>query len=151
MSWRARTILVTLLFLVAGCVYTPLKSPEVRSSLIGTGSHYPTQIGKTSRDAVIARFGLPTYSSRHYRACGYLFATDTGRATGLLPGPCTLYFGCTVVSEMDDIWLEFDADGILRRCEKRLLSKYDDEKAWREFLKTVPDPIRQDQMLDGLP
>jgi len=153
MTYRTRITLAMLFVLAAGCIYTPLKSPEIRSSSIGNTPDCPIQIGKTSRDAVIAKFGLPGYSSRHYRACGYLFATNKGAVTGLLMGPCVPYFGSAEVSEMDDVWLEFEADGILCRCEKHLSNKFgnDDEKAWREFSKTVPDPIRRDQMVDGAP
>ncbi len=145
---------VVLLWVGAGgCAFTPVQSPDRRSAQFGPGPDARFRVGETPRAAVYAAFGSPSYSTRHDRACGYLFAVTVGREKGLLMGPCMPYVGEADVSDMDDVWLEFDDRGILRRVEKHLVARHsdDDEQAWRTFARTVPDPIRPEQMLDGRP
>jgi hypothetical protein len=111
------------------------------------------QVGVTTRDAALGVLGKPNYSTQHDLAMGYLFVVKTGTARGLLVGPCTPYIGSADVQEDDDVWLEFDEQGVLTRAEKQLIKKHhhDMEAAWRHFARSVPDPIRPEQMLNGAP
>jgi hypothetical protein len=143
-------VIIVLGPLLSGCVFIPAKSPVWRSDAIGDGPHATIRIGETDRETVLRMFGKPSYSTERDRAFGYLLYVETGRATGLLMGPCMPYIGSTTVAKCDDVWLEFDERGILSRVEKHLLKKYDDdtEAAWRQFTQPVPDPIRREQMME---
>ena len=146
---------LTALLLVAagGCVITPAKSPEMRSEQVGQDSNSPVRVGVTTRDAALEILGKPNYSTQHDVAMGYLFTVKTGTARGLLVGPCTPYIGSADVYDADDVWLEFDERGVLKRAEKHLIKRHhhDMEAAWRSFASSVPDPIRPEQMLNGRP
>jgi hypothetical protein len=138
---------------LGGCVITPARSPEVRSARVGYDSGSPVRVGVTTRDTTLGILGKPNYSTQHDAAMGYLFAVKTGTARGLLVGPCTPYIGSADVYDDDDVWLEFDGQGVLKRVEKQLIKRHhhDMEAAWRAFAKSVPDPIRPEQMLNGRP
>jgi hypothetical protein len=143
----SQTIIAALVAaLLCGCITTPGPHIEPNSALFGTAPDCPIRVGETTRDAVVARFGAPTFSTQHFLACGYYFTTKIGTSTGLHAGPCIIYFGTTDACEDDDVWLEFDSRGVLKRCERHLIgpSWGDSEKAWRQFAKDVPDPIRLD-------
>lgn len=143
-----RTLLPALCLVLAGCVYVPVISPERSSAKIGATPKQVVRVGEADRDLVLKEFGKPTYSTQNDLAWGYLRNARIGTATGLLMGPCMPYFGSSDVWSSDDVWLEFDDGGHLRRVEKRLLRrcKYDAEAAWRTFTKSVPDNIRSEQM-----
>jgi hypothetical protein len=123
------------------------------SSRIGDDSNAKVRVGVTSREVALTVLGEPSYSSRHDLAIGYLFAAKVGTAKGVLMGPCNPYIGSTDVFEDDDVWLAFDEHGILKRVEKHLVKKHDGdaEAAWRSFAASVPDTLRPEQMLNGLP
>ncbi len=146
-------VAVSLMSVLSGCVYLPVKSPERPGAEIGDGPQAVMHIGEADRETVLQRFGKPSYSTQNDRAFGYLFAVQTVTATGLVMGPCMPYIGKAEFWECDDVWLEFDGQGLLKRVEKRLLKKNDNdtEAAWRQFAKPVPDPIRLEQMIDEKP
>ena len=148
---RGLLFAATLLLVIPGCVVTPVKSPEIRSSQVGDDRKAQVRIGVTPRDAALRILGQPSYSTERNLAIGYLFAVKTGTAKGLLMGPCMPFIGSTEMYAMDDVWLEFNEDGILKCVEKQLVKKHrdDSEAAWRSFVKSVPDQIRPDQMLTG--
>jgi outer membrane protein assembly factor BamE (lipoprotein component of BamABCDE complex) len=134
--------------------FTPVKVPQRRSAQVGDGPGATIRVGETHRDTVLKKLGKPSYSTQNDLAFGYLFGVKTGTVKGLLFGPCSMpLFGTSEVWEMDDVWLEFNQDGILKRVEKRLIEKHknDTEAVWREFTKNVPDKIRPEQMLGGKP
>jgi len=155
MAQYSRLLALTPLLLAAaaGCVITPVGSQELRSAQIGRDSKAPVRVGVTTRDETLGILGKPNYSTQHDAAMGYLFAVKTGTARGLLVGPCTPYIGSADVYDDDDVWLEFDGQGVLKRVEKQLIKRHhhDMEAAWRAFAKSVPDPIRPEQMLNGRP
>ena len=66
-------------------------------------------------------------------------------------GPCMPYFGTTDIVDMDDVWLEFDERGMLKRVEKHLVTKAKNnmERAWLDFVAPVADKIRSEQMVAG--
>lgn len=134
--------------------FTPARSPERRSAKIGDGPEAIVRVSETRRETVLKELGTPSYSTRNDLAFGYLFAVRTGTVRGLLFGPCSVpLFGRSDVWEEDDVWLEFDRDGLLKRVEKRLIKRHgtNAEAAWREFAKDVPDEIRPEQMRGGKP
>ena len=139
--------------LLVGCVYTPVAAPERLSAQFGGDADAVFRVGAGQREAIFARFGRPSFSTQHDLACGYLFACKTGSAKGLLMGPCMPYIGSTDTTELDDVWLEFDQNGLLRRVAKRLvvLSHKNSEAAWRQFVSTVPDKLRPEQMVGVRP
>jgi hypothetical protein len=49
------------------------------------------------------------------------------------------YFGSTEIVALDDVWLEFDSTGTLKRVEKRLAKKnhHNPAVAWRKFQATI--------------
>ena len=152
-TWSLGRLAVTtsVLFLGGGCVRHTIAVPDRRSEQFGEDARAVFRVGVSSREVIYAKFGRPSYSTQNDLACGYLFATKTGEAKGLLMGPCMPYFGTTDITELDDVWLEFDRHGILKRVEKHLEARYqnDSELAWRAFAARVPDKIRPEQMVGG--
>jgi hypothetical protein len=151
LSFSRPAFIAALLLFAGGCAYEPIASPDRRSAQFGDDVNAVFRVGISSRDAVFSKFGRPSYSTQRDLACGYLFAAKTGRAKGLLMGPCFPYFGATDITELDDVWLEFDDSGVLKRIEKHLVarSKNNSESAWRAFAAPVPDKIRAEQMVGG--
>jgi hypothetical protein len=143
----------TLVFLTTACAFTPVKSPYMPSARIGEGANAEVRVGVASREVALTVLGKPSYSSQHDLAVGYLFAAKIGTAKGVLMGPCSPYIGSTDVFDDDDVWLAFDEQGTLKRVEKHLVKKHhgDSEAAWRSFAASVPDTLRPEQMLNGLP
>src|SRR5262245_28749000 len=76
--------LVALLSLLTpGCVFTPAKSPEIRSAQIGDDAAARVRIRVTTRDETLSMFGKPSYSTKRDLAVGYLWTVETGTLTGL--------------------------------------------------------------------
>lgn len=148
MTLDPRIAVLIPILLATGCVYVPANPPVRQSSSIGDGPDAPIRIGQASHEDVVARLGKPTYSTPDGSAWGYVFYVTTGKASGLLMGPCMPYVGTTDVFDPDDLWLEFDGQGILARCEKQLIRRTgtaferawhgsDPDRTWREFRETV--------------
>ncbi len=127
----------------SGCVANPGPQAEPKSALFGNALECPIRVGETTRDAITARFGAPTYATAHSMACGYYFTRKIGTSTGLHAGSCSIYYGTIDTYESDDVWLEFDRRGVLKRCQKHLIASCggDSEKAWRRFASSVPDAV----------
>ncbi len=141
MTATCRVIPALLTLALGGCVVTPATTQPARmSSGVGVGPDAAIRVGITTRAEAIAKLGTPQYFTADARAYGYVDWAVTGKATGLLMGPCAPYFGTATVYKPDDVWLEFDSKGILKRFEKHLVERSDNnaQRAWQRFLKTFP-------------
>jgi outer membrane protein assembly factor BamE (lipoprotein component of BamABCDE complex) len=135
---------------VGGCIVIPDTTARDPSRLIGDGPNAQLRIGSATREHVLAVLGPPDFRSQHDLAFGYVNSVHTGKAYGVLLGPCcNPYLGKTDVYTYDDVWVEFDPRGVLKRYAKQLIAKCDDSDygAWRKFMETVPDTRRPSEML----
>ena len=134
-----------------GCVHTSVRSPSHLAEF-GAGPGAAFSVGVATRVDVKARYATPTYHTSHNRAWGYSFAVKDGEYHGLVFGSCMPYLGEQDSGVLEDVWLEFDAEGVLRLAETRredMLWGDDKDAAWRRFVRPVPDAICPTDMRDG--
>lgn len=128
-----------LLIMCSGCVYIPELGPARQSKLdlVGpAGSGKPIQVGVTSRDELVERFGKPPYQTLHRRAMGFVFYRKLGYFAGLTGGPCGLA-GPGPDIEIQWLFTEFDDNGILLGYHA---SPRADKVEWWDFIRGIPDP-----------
>lgn len=129
---------VPLLIMCCGCVYIPELGPARQSKLdlVGpAGSGKPIQVGVTSRDQLIERFGQPPLETLRARAMGFEFYRKIGYFAGLTGGPCGLA-GPGPDVEIQWLYTEFDENGVLLRYHGKSRG---DGLEWTDFIRGVPD------------
>jgi outer membrane protein assembly factor BamE (lipoprotein component of BamABCDE complex) len=142
---RILLLICLVLFGGGGCVVIPDKTVARPSAAIGSKASAPLKVGSATREQVLARLGIPRFSSQHDLAFGYVNQVRIGDAYGVLFGMCSMPYGVgkTAAYDDDDVWMEFDQRGVLKRYVKNLMGPFrSDSEAWAKFMLTVPDSMR---------
>ena len=140
-----RTLLLCLPVLAGGCIIVPILGVPHKSAQVGDDRSAPLRVGSADRAAVLAKLGPPTYREYGDRTMGYVFQEPVVFVGGfMLTGPCsTPWIGTAIGTASEDLWLEFDDAGILRRYAKQLAGPHGEPvEAWTEFRgnTTTPSP-----------
>ncbi len=143
-----RTLLLCLPVLAGGCIIVPILGVPHQSAQVGDDRSASLRVGSAERAAVLAKLGPPTYRADGDRVIGYVFEEPVAFVAGfLLTGPCsTPWIGAKMGTVPEDLWLEFDDAGILRRYAKQLAGPHGEPvEAWEKFrgnTTTSPSPPR---------
>ena len=141
------TIVCSILFGSTGCIVIPDKTVTRPSAVIGSGAAPTLKVGSATREQVLARLGTPEYSSQHDIAFGYVKQVRIGEGYGVLVGMCSMPCGVgkAPAYDDDDVWIEFDQRGVMKRYVKNLIRPFrSGSESWAKFMLTVPDSMRGD-------
>jgi hypothetical protein len=94
------------------------------------------RINDADRATVMAKLGEPNWRSPDDLRIAYFRRIYKGSWYGLIPGPCGVFPGGLGNTEFDDVWLEFDQAGVLRRAAREPFDDLDADasRAWTAWM-----------------